>query len=154
MSLQERQRAQARELVGDVPRMSSIASMDPTADPASAVQINGRRSSLSHGRLGVNMPAVAEVLERYNLDPLEEMAKVLTETKQVLDRDGKPVLDADGKPLTERVLGPKERALVAAELIQYTRPKLKATEVTLKPPEQTDDQVDHRLAALMQTGRR
>ena len=42
------------------------------------------------------MVVVAEVLASYNLDPAEELAKVLVERVPVLDPQGNPVLDKDG----------------------------------------------------------
>lgn len=147
--LQERQRAAARDLLGDVPQLSSVAAMDDTAAAAESQQLNGRRSSGTHGRYGMNLPAVAEVLARYGLDPLEEIAKVMSQKVPLRDEKGQPILDDKGQPVMRTQLPPAEHAKLAAELMQYTRPKLKAVEVTVKPPELSDDQIEMRLAALL-----
>ena len=136
-------------LAGMPPRLSTVADYSEHAVPDETVQINGRRSSSRHGRFGMNMQALDEVLSSYGLDPAVELARMLTERVPVLARDGSPVLDGDGKPLTRPALDPADHARVASELMQYTRPKLKSVEVTVTQPELTDEQVERRLQALL-----
>lgn len=149
MTLQDRQRSAAQDSLGMPPQLASLESRDPTHNTTEAVQVNGRRSSSTHGRYGMNLPAVAEVLGRYGLDPLEEIAKVMSQKIPVRDDRGNPVLDEKGQPVLRTQLSPVEHAKLAAELMQYTRPKLKATEVTIKAPELTDEQIEQRLQGLL-----
>lgn len=136
------------EQVGDVPQPARMGEvMDTEYGPAR--EIDRRRSAQSHNQRTVNLAPVAEVLLRYGLDPAEELARLLAERVPVLDSSGNPVLDADGKPMLRTMLSPADHGKLAAELLQYTRPKLKATEITVKPAELTDDQIDRRLEMLL-----
>lgn len=150
--LHDRQRSAAQESLGMPPQLASLDSRDPTHNVTEAVQVNGRRSSGTHGRYGMNLPAVAEVLARYGLDPLEEIAQVMSQKVPLRDEKGNPILDDKGNPILKTQLSPVEHAKLAAELMQYTRPKLKAVEVTVKPPELTDEQIEQRLQGLLKRG--
>ena len=79
----------------------------------------------------------------------EELARVLTGHRKVLDRSGNPVLDSEGQPITEPILGDEMRTKVLLELQQYVHPKLKAVEMTVKKAELTDEQVEARLQQLL-----
>lgn len=111
-------------------------------------QIGPDKSHQTRGRL--NLKAVADVLATYDLDPADEIAKILAKRKPKLDGKGNPVLDPEtGEPLTEPVL-PTDLALKThLELLRYTRPQLKAVEVTVKEPELTDEQAEARIKALL-----
>lgn len=116
--------------------------------PVTTQQIGPDKSLQGRGRL--NLKAVADVLGQYGLDPADELAKILTKRKPVLDGKGNPVIDPEtGEAKTEPVL-PTDLALKThLELLRYTRPQLKAVEVTMKEPELTDEQVNARIKALM-----
>ncbi len=92
---------------------------------------------------------MADVLARYGFDPAEELARILTERVVVLDSRGNPVLGEDGKPITRTALDPVDHAKLTSDLLQYTRPKLKASEITVKPAELTPEQIDRRIEALL-----
>lgn len=139
-------RQQARDTLGDVPRLTTIADTTPHEVFSGGREVPRTRSRPS-GK--INLAPVAEVLARYGVDPAEELARLLAERVPVLDASGKPVLDADGKPVMKSLLSPADHGKLASELLQYTRPKLKATEITVKPAELTDDQIDRRLEALL-----
>lgn len=131
--------------VGEVPRLAQVELPIDTSQIAAG---QGGRTTKSAGRL--NLRAVADVLEGYGLDPIEEVAKVLTGRKQLRDKQGKVVIDeATGQPVTEPLVDGDVRLRTLLELAQYSRPKLKAVEVTNKGPELTDEQIDARLKALM-----
>lgn len=140
--------ADLREQVGDVPRMAAVP--DPYGTPY-APQIaagQGGRTTKSLGRL--NLRAVADVLETYGLDPIEEVAKILVKEEPLLDRQGNAVINqATGAPMMKPALPSDVHLRTLLELAQYSRPKLKAVEITQKAPELTDDQVEKRLAALL-----
>ena len=55
----------------------------------------------------------------------------------------------DGTPRMKPVLDTQTFLKAAMELANYSRPKLKAVEVTNKTPELTDEQIDRRLEALI-----
>ena len=110
----------------------------------------GGRASRS-GKL--NLRAVSDVLEGYGLDPIEELAKVLTTQEPLRARDGSEVLDTDGKPVMKPVVDMDTKVKLLTELAQYTRPKLKSVEVVNKGPELTDEQIDRRLEALLAKGK-
>lgn len=148
-----RQQANLRDTAGDVPRMASMWERDQATDPISEAQIKhgpGGRASRS-GKL--NLRAVSDVLEGYGLDPIEELAKVLTTEEPLRARDGSTVLDQEGKPVMKSVVDMDTKVKLLTELAQYTRPKLKSVEVVNKGPELTDDQIDRRLQALMERGK-
>lgn len=140
-------RANVRDLVGDVPVLGTMESPFSSAPP----QIRGGQGGRStHSAARLNMRAVADVLERYGLDPIEEVAKVLTETQPLLDRHGNAVIDEKtGQPIQVDKVAGETRLRTLLELAQYTRAKLKATEVTIKAPELTNEQIDARLQALL-----
>ena len=136
-------------MAGDVPRMASLQDYGVFGEPSSGVQIGhgpGGRAS-RNGRL--NLRAVSDVLEGYGLDPIEELAKVLTTQEPVRARDGCAVIGPDGKPVTKPVVDMDVRVKLLTELAQYTRPKLKSVEVVNKGPELTDEQIERRLESLM-----
>ena len=141
-----------RDTVGDVPRMSSMWERDQATDPISEAQIKhgpGGRASRSDK---LNLRAVSDVLEGYGLDPIEELAKVLTTQEPMRARDGSTIYDEHGKPVMKPVVDMDVKVKLLTELAQYTRPKLKSVEVVNKGPELTDDQIDRRLQALMARG--
>lgn len=112
----------------------------------SPAQIGAKQSTEGRGR--INLKAVGEVLAGYDLDPAHEIAKILAKTKPVF-KDGKPVLDEETGLQKEEPVLPTDLALkVHLELLRYTRPQLKAVEVTMKEPELTDEQVEARIKAL------
>lgn len=141
--------ADLREQVGDVPRLAEVPRpYDADYSPQVAAG-QGGRTTKSKGRL--NMRAVADVLETYGLDPIEEVAKVLVKEEPLLDRQGNAVIDqATGKPVMKPALPSDVRLRTLLELAQYARPKLKAVEITQKEPELSDEQVEMRLKALME----
>lgn len=154
-----------RESVGDVPRLVTSPynslPMPGAADRNKDVWRGPGGRASRNGRL--NLRAVADVLESYGLDPLEEIAKALTNREPVLDENGEPVTDEHGNvQLRRRRIRDRNGELVEApemaegdklktlvELAQYSRPKLKAVEVRNTEPELTDEQIDRRLEALM-----
>lgn len=142
--------ANQRDAVGDAPRVPSMYDVDDYHTPSHSSQ-TARRGSRSDR---LNLRAVSDVLEGYGLDPIEELAKVLTAKDVKRARDGSPVLDGDGKPLTEPVLDMDTRVKLLTELAQYTRPKLKSVEVVNKTPELTDEQIDRRLQALVERNKK
>jgi len=107
----------------------------------------GGRTTKSAARL--NFRAVADVLEGYNLDPIEEVAKVLMKEEPLLDKLGKLVVDEFGNPVMKPALDTDTRLRALLEMAQYSRPKLKAVEITNKAPELSDEQIDMRLKALL-----
>lgn len=144
--------ADFREQVGDVPRMAAVPQPYGYQIPAQITAGQGGRTTKSAARL--NLRAVADVLETYGLDPVEEVAKILVKTEPVLDSHGRPVLGEDGQPLTRPALPQDVRVRTLLELAQYSRPKLKSVEVTQKPAELSDDDVDARLSALLERRKR
>lgn len=148
----ERMRATMAEQAGEQPQgYARVDTFDPTAAPPSKQQIGhgpGGRAAGTRSK-GLNARAVADVLESYGLDPVEEIAKILQARKPVLDREGKPVLDELGNPQMVSTIADDLRLRTLNELAQYTRPKLKAVEVTVKAPELTDEQIDRRLEGLL-----
>lgn len=72
-----------------------------------------RRKSGPKAASGINLRAVAEVLESYGLDPTVEFAKVLQ---------------------IEGALEPEVRARMLLEIMQYVHPKLKSVELTQDKP--------------------
>ncbi len=146
--MNDQRRGEITQTLGMPPAMATLDEFVPEGDERLPQQIGhgqGGRASRS-GKL--NLRAVADVLESYGLDPIEEIAKVIVAQEPVV-QGGQPVLDKDGKPLMKPVLGADVRLRSLLELAQYSRPKLKAIEVTTKAPELTDDQIDRRLEALM-----
>ena len=123
--------ANLRDSVGDVPRgYGSMWDRDPTHEYFAPPQIGhgpGGRASRS-GKL--NLRAVSDVLEGYGLDPIEELAKVLTTEEPQRARDGSVITDPEtGKPLLKPVVDMDTKVRLLTELAQYTRPKLKSVEV-------------------------
>jgi hypothetical protein len=120
---------------GDKPEgYARVETYDETVNPHSLQQIHaGQGGKAAKSGAGLNLRAVADVLESYGLDPIEEVAKVLT------------ARDADGKPLLDEAT----RIKTNLELAKYVRPQLKAIEVTHKAPELTPEQVEMRLEALL-----
>lgn len=106
----------------------------------------GGRASRS-GKL--NLRAVSDVLEGYGLDPVEELAKVLTTKEPLRARDGSTVKDEHGNDVMKPMVDMDTRVKLLTELAQYTRPKLKSVEVVSKGPDLTDEQIDRRLEALL-----
>lgn len=120
------------------------------AEPYSRPQLaHGPGSAVAKRGGKLNLRAVAEVLDSYGLDPIEEIAKAVVQEEPLLDRNNEPILDENGKPKTRPVLDRDARLRTLLELAQYSRPKLKAVEVTNKTPELTDEQIDRRLDALL-----
>lgn len=142
--------ARALESAGDVPRLASVGALDPVMGREGrqvAHGPGGRAAPPGSGKL--NARAVADVLASYGLDPAEELAKIMTTVEPVLDRAGQPVTGPDGAPLMRPAIDAELRAKLAVSLLEYTRPKLKAIEVTVKEPELSDEQIDRRLQALL-----
>jgi hypothetical protein len=147
--MDDARRARLSSMGGDPPVLATPVDVMSAGMIGETAQIKhgpGGRASRS-GRL--NLRAVAEVLGRYDLDPIEEVARVVTALEPVLDGDGKPVIGDDGKPAMRPVLDATTRLRTLLELAQYSRPKLKAIEVQHKPTELTDEQIDRRLEALL-----
>lgn len=142
-----RNNADLQEQAGAPPEMARVPDAFSYVTPAQIRAGQGGRTTKSLGRL--NLRAVADVLETYGLDPIEEVAKVVVKTEPVLDDRGQPVLGEDGQPLMKPTLPPDVRLRTLLELAQYSRPKLKAVEITQKEPELSDEQIDRRLEALM-----
>lgn len=108
-----------------------------------------RAAGLPERKAGLNLRAVADVLESYGLDPIEEVAKAVM-AKEPVVVNGQPVIDQDtGKVIEKHLLPIDLRVKTLIELAQYSRPKLKAVEVTVKPPELTEEQVERRLQGLL-----
>ncbi len=146
--MNDERRGLLRETVGMPPEMARAETqgvMPGTAETQQIFHGPGGRASRS-GKL--NLRAVADVLESYGLDPIEEIARVMVEREPVLDDRGQPVIGADGKPLTKPVLDKQTFLKTAIELAQYSRPKLKAIEVTTKQ-DMTPEEIDKRLERLM-----
>lgn len=144
----DQRRGEMSQMLGMPPGMATLDEFVPHGDERITAQIShgpGGRASRS-GKL--NLRAVADVLETYGLDPIEEIAKAIVAQEPVV-QGGQPVLDQDGKPLMKPVLNGDVRLRSLLELAQYSRPKLKAVEVTTKAPELTDEQIDRRLEALI-----
>ena len=99
---------------------------------------------------GMNLRAVADVLAAEGLDPTVEIVKILKAQKPVLTRSGTQVLDADGEPAMQDVLDGDTRARVLLELQQYVAPKLKAVEVKMTGHTKSEEEIDARLAHLLQ----
>ena len=140
--------ADFRDQAGDVPRLAEVPTPFGARYSPQIAAGQGGRTTKSRARL--NLRAVADVLETYGLDPIEEVARVLVKEEPVLDKLGNPVLDeVTGQPIMKPALPPDVRLRTLLELAQYARPKLKAVEITNKEPELTDEQIDRRLAALL-----
>jgi hypothetical protein len=77
-----------------------------------------------------NLRAVKEVLEEYGLDPTAEIAQVL---QQKVKRK------VDGKDVEAHLVGGVDRAKILTELLQYTSPKLKSTEIKVEDKRQLSD---------------
>lgn len=124
---------------------------DARAAPVDTAQIKrgqGGRAAPER-KAGLNLRAVADVLESYGLDPIEEVAKAVM-AKEPVVVNGQPVMDPDtGKVIEKHLLPIDLRVKTLIELAQYSRPKLKAVEVTVKPPELTDEQIERRLQGLL-----
>lgn len=134
-----------RPTIGDVPRLAARPPWN-----TETAEITERHTQHAKRRgAHVALAPVADVLARYGFDPAEELARLLTEMVPVLDARGQPVIGEDGKPVMRHVLPLDEHAKLTAELLQYTRPKLKSSEITVKPPDLTDDQLDRRIEALL-----
>jgi hypothetical protein len=131
--------------------MATLGLYDDVADQGTTTQIaHGPGGRAARGRAGMNLAAVGEVLARYGLDPADRLGEILTRKEKVIDRNGNVVIDAEtGEPVTRPALDTDTEARLLTELLQYTRPKLKAIEVTVKEPELTDEQIERRLEALM-----
>jgi hypothetical protein len=138
-----------REIVGDVPRMATVNDWDNFKQPTTPQLGHGPGSKVNKSGNGLNGRAVAEVLNSYDLDPIEEMAKAVTGFDPVIARDGTPMVDNEGRPVLKPRLDIDTRMRTLVELAGYTRPKLKSIEVTQKAPELTDEQIDKRLDALL-----
>lgn len=135
-------------LPGDYPKMTKVSDQ---VLPPDTQEIDRRKSLEKIGR--VNLKAVGDVLSRYGMDPAEELAKILVKRKPVLDGKGNQVFDPETKePLTEPVLATDLLLRTHLELLRYTRPQLKAVEVTMKEPELTEEQVKARIKALVARG--
>jgi hypothetical protein len=131
--------------VGDVPALAQRSAFDL----ASAPDVDRKAAAAGRLTAKVALAPVADVLARYGFDPAEELARILTERVVVLDSRGNPVLGEDGKPITRTALDPVDHAKLTSDLLQYTRPKLKASEITVKPAELTPEQIDRRIEALL-----
>lgn len=142
-----------RETMDGPPQLATSSGPHGRTESESKPQIGhgpGGRASRSNK---LNLRAVSDVLESYNLDPIEELAKVLTKEEPHRARDGTVVRDEEGKPLMKPVVDIDTRVKLLTELAQYTRPKLKSVEVVQKSPELTDEQIDRRLQALLAKGK-
>jgi hypothetical protein len=127
--IENRRRQGFAELAGDVPRESR-----PEVDGFEHMYEPQIRRPNRQGKL--NLRAVVDVLDSYGLDPIEELAKVLVDK-------------ATGQPVMKPKLDIETHVKLLTELAQYTRPKLKAVEITNKTPELSDEQIERRLQALM-----
>ena len=148
-----RTKAQALDFYATV--LLGKAAVDPLANPAPAkhaVDPNTNMTDLARsgtaqfdprGRHtdGVNLRDVGEVLASYGLDATAEIAGILM-PHDVIGETG----EVEGQGYQ---LDPKDRVKALLELLQYTKPKLKAVEVTVTAPELTEKQVDDRLRALL-----
>lgn len=143
--------AETLAAAGEPPELATLARYDPTADVPTGRQVahgpGGRASPPGSARL--NARAVGDVLASYGIDPAEELARILTTLEPVTDRSGQPLTGPDGQPMMRPALDAETRAKLAVALLEYTRPKLKAIEVTVKEPELSDEQIDRRLSALL-----
>lgn len=110
----------------------------------------GKRTVANNSKSGFNLRGVIEVLTEHGLDPVAEISKTLMELVPVRDRDGRPVMDDKGKPVMTNALPIDVRTKTLAALIEYVHPKLKSVEMTVKKTELTDDQINERLAALLE----
>jgi hypothetical protein len=141
--IENRRRQGFAELAGDVPRESR-----PEVDGFEHMYEPQIRRPNRQGKL--NLRAVVDVLDSYGLDPIEELAKVLVDKEPARSRDGAPIIDpATGQPVMKPKLDIETHVKLLTELAQYTRPKLKAVEITNKTPELSDEQIERRLQALM-----
>jgi hypothetical protein len=144
-----RRDAGIRATVGEKPQLATIALYDTDGEAPSRAQVASGQGGKANKMGKLNLRAVADVLESYGLDPIEEIAKVITATEEARARDGTVIKDVNGQPIIKPVLDNETRLKTLVELAQYTRPKLKSVEVNMKGPELTDEQVDKRIQALM-----
>ncbi len=87
--------------------------------PAPAPLVDPKRSF--KGKPGrINLKAVAEVLADRGLDPTEAIVDIL-----------RPIDPETGEPVASK-LDPEVQARILNELLQYTQPKLKSSEVKAK----------------------
>ncbi len=114
----------------------------------------GGRADRGKPHASINLRSVAETLDRYGLDPFEEVAKIMTAEEAVTGSDGQPVIDpVTGAPLMRPVLDHALRAKVALELGQYVKPKLKSIEMKVEDARQLSEaQIDAKLAQLLAKG--
>ncbi len=144
-----RRNASLSGTLGDVPTTPSMWNYDPAHEVESRSQIHHGQGGKASRSGKLNLRAVSDVLEGYGLDPIEELAKVLTTQEPHRARDGTIIKDENGEPILKPVVDMDTKVKLLTELAQYTRPKLKSVEVVNKGPELTDDQIDRRLQALM-----
>lgn len=124
--------------------------VSPTYERAETPQAGTQRGGVAKTTLRVGK--VREVLERYGLDPTEEIVKVLRKVEPVRARDGSPVLDEKGAPVYAPVVDDKTALTVLADLQQYVAPKLKAIEVVQR--DERPRSVDEIDAAILKLAER
>lgn len=88
---------------------------------------NSRSDSRPKTGRGISLDSVAEVLERYGIEPIDAIVTALQSDQ----------------------LAAKEKAMISLELLQYTRPKLKAVEHKGEI-KMTGEQLHGRLRYLME----
>lgn len=142
-------RADAAELAGAPPQLATVAGYAGANDATT----NGharQRAAKQPDR--INLRSVAEACIEHGLDPASEIARALT-LMVPLVRHGVPVMDEHGQPVMVPAVDMDTRLRVAGQLLEYTQPKLKSTEVKVSGAlELSGDQLDARIAALLSKG--
>lgn len=142
----------ADPLASDIAPSIGAAAKVPSPVGATPAQLNrthAMKDPLTGERTRFNIGAVVDTLERYELDPFAEIAKVCLEKKPLLDKSGAAVL-LNGEPVMVDAVSGLQRAQIMVELGQYVAPKLKATELKVTDPNKlTEEQVDKRIDNML-----